>query len=254
LLDATELADERAIILYDQLDSGLSDRPDDPRNWVVGRFVDELDAIAAALGVSTWHVLGHSWGGTIALEYGARQPPALRGLALASPLISTRAWLADTNALRLKLPAGVQRDLDACEQPARPAATVCDAATEAFMRTFNGREPTSPARAAYKPASDRGLNGRLYETMWGASEFVSTGTLKDYDGAHLLAKLVGRRTLFMVGQYDEARPVTAVAFAEQTPESELAVVPGAAHSIFQDRPSETVAILRSWLRRQDALT
>lgn len=180
LLDATELADERAIILYDQLDSGLSDRPDDPRNWVVERVVDELRAIAEALRVTHWHALGHSWGGTIALEYGARRPAALRGLALARPLISTRTWLADANALRRRLPAGVQRDLDACEAPVRPAADRCEAAVEAFMRTFNGREPASPALSAYKPVGDRGFNARLYETMWGASEFVSTGTLKDY--------------------------------------------------------------------------
>ena len=35
-LDALALADERAVILYDQLDSGRSDRPNNPANWTVG--------------------------------------------------------------------------------------------------------------------------------------------------------------------------------------------------------------------------
>ena len=55
-----------------------------------------------------------------------------------------------------------------------------------------------------------------------------------------------------VGQYDEARPVTAAQFADRVPGSELAVVPGAAHGILTDRPDETVALLRAWLDRQDA--
>ena len=89
--------------------------------------------------------------------------------------------------------------------------------------------------------------------MWGASEFVATGSLRYYDGERLLQRLDGPRTLFLVGQYDEARPVTSAAFADRVPGSELAVIPGAAHATFSDRPDETVAILRAWLRRQDQL-
>ncbi len=76
--------------------------------------------------------------------------------------------------------------------------------------------------------------------------------MKNYDGEPLLAKLDGRHTLFLVGQHDEARPATAETFAERVTGSELAVVPGAAHGTFTDRPDETLAILRAWLRRQDS--
>ena len=89
--------------------------------------------------------------------------------------------------------------------------------------------------------------------MWGASEFVATGTLRRYDGEPLLARLDGRRTLVMVGQYDEARPQTAAAFAHRVPGCETAVIPGAAHGTVTDRPEESVAILRAFLARQDGL-
>jgi len=249
-LPALALANERAVILYDQLDSGQSDRPNDPKNWRVSRFVDEAELIRKALGVDRWHLLGHSWGGTLALEYGARQPTALRGLAMASPLVSTKSWIADANALRGSLPGTVQAKIAQCDIAPGP---VCDAGTDAFYRAFNGREPATSAAIAYARAHPGGFNPKLYNAMWGASEFVSTGSLRDYDGEPLLARLDGKRTLFLGGQYDEARPSTLAGFAARVPGAEFATVPGAAHGIFADRPQETVALIRAWLARQDAL-
>jgi proline-specific peptidase len=250
-LDLLPLAGERAVILYDQLDSGLSDHPTDPRNWTVGRFTDEVDAVRRAVGVARWHVLGHSWGGTIALEYGARRPPQLAGLVLASPLISTRSWIADANALRRELPADVQATLSTCDPP-RPVTPACDKATDRFYASFLAREPRSDAAAVYASAHPAlRLNRALYETMWGSSEFVSTGTLRNYDGEPLLARLDGPRTLFVDGQYDEARPVTLGAFAARVPAAEFAVIPGAGHVFYRDRPEQALGILGPWLTRQD---
>jgi proline-specific peptidase len=251
LLDALALADERAVILYDQLGSGRSDHPNDPRNWTVERFTDEVDAVRRALGVSRWHVLGHSWGGTLALEYGARRPKELAGLVLASPLISTRSWIADANALRAELPADVQATLRTCDPPA-PITQPCADATNTFYAAFNRRYPTSDGMRDYAQRKDgRGPNNELYNAMWGSSEFVATGTLKNYDGEPLLARLDGPRTLFIDGQYDEARPVTLAAFAQRVRGAEFAVVPGAAHGFLSDRPEEALGILRPWLERQD---
>jgi proline iminopeptidase/L-proline amide hydrolase len=245
------LADERAVILYDQLDSGLSDRPNDPKNWTVERFTDEVDAVRRALGVPRWHVLGHSWGGTIALEYGARRPEALAGLVLASPLVSTRSWIADADALRAQLPADVQATLRQCDPPA-PITPACERATDAFYASFLARLPRPEGYKAYVAAHPAlRTNQRLYETMWGSSEFVSTGTLRDYDGEPLLAKLNGPHALFIDGQYDEARPSTLGAFAARVAGAEFAVIPGAGHAFILDRPEEALGILRPWLGRQD---
>lgn len=250
-LDALALADERAVILYDQLDSGLSDRPSNPSNWTVERFTAEVDAVRRAIGIGRWHVLGHSWGGTVALEYGARRPRELAGLIVASPLVSTRSWIADANALRAELPLEVQRTLKSCDPPA-PVTPPCEAAARIFYANFNGREPRSDGLLAYVGAHPAlRLNRRLYETMWGTSEFIATGTLRNYNGEPLLLKLNGPHTLFIDGQYDEARPTTLEGFAARVPGAEFAVVPGAAHGFFNDRPEEALGVLRPWLRRQD---
>lgn len=248
-MPAVALADERAIVLYDQLDSGQSDRTNDPKNWRVDRFVDEIELVRKALGIERWHLLGHSWGGTLALEYGGRRPAALLGLALASPLVSTKSWIADANILRRQLPAEAQAEIASCDHgPSRS----CDEGVNAFYRAFNGREPAKPAAMAYAGAHPGGFNPKLYNAMWGPSEFACTGSLKDYDGEPLLARLDGRRTIFMSGQYDEARPATLAGFAARVPGAEFATIPGSAHGIFADRTLETVALIRGWLARQDA--
>jgi len=252
-LNLLALSDERAVILYDQLDSGMSDHPNDPANWTVGRFVSEVDAVRRALGVRSWHVLGQSWGGTVALEYGARRPAELASLALASPLVSTRSWISDTSVLRSQLAPDVQATLNRCDPPAATTAE-CEQAVEGFYASYYTREPRSDAYKAYVAAHPAlRLNQRLYQAMWGSSEFVATGSLRDYDGKPLLAKLSGPRTLFVAGQFDEARPITVGGFAEQVHGAEFAVIPGSGHALFSDRPDEAIGILRPWLASHDAV-
>lgn len=251
-LNATALAGERAVILYDQLDSGRSDTPDDPANWQVPRFVAELEAIRAQLGVPRWHVLGASWGGTVALEYAARKPAELAGLVLQSPLISTEIWLNDARRLKDAMPPAVRDLLDKCDVPGAVSNADCDAATDAFYARHVRLLAPPPAIAGYKAALPRSFSDGIYNHMWGRAEFTATGTLRNYDGRPLLAKLVAKRTLFVAGQHDEARPETIAAFARAVPGgASFAEIPDAAHSVMNDNPAGFLTVLRPWLVARD---
>ncbi len=247
LLPLTALADRRAVILYDQLDSGRSDAPEDPANWRVARFVDELEHIRAALGVARWHVGGGSWGGTVALEYGARRPRALQSLILQSPLVSTRSWMADAARLRTQLPAETRDSLTACDAAPPPDAETCDAATRAYYAAYVRRSSGRDARLAEYAARQPRRAGRVvYERMWGRSEFAASGLLKSYDGEPLLEALDGRRTLFVAGQYDEATPETIAGFARRVPGSRFEAIEGAAHAILADQPATFLKLVSGW--------
>jgi proline-specific peptidase len=117
LLALAELANERPVVLYDQLDSGASDKPNDPANWTVRRFVAELAAIRAELGLDRLVVLGQSWGGAIVADYAMARPPGLLGLVMSSPLVSTPRALADMEDYRNKLPEDVLSILKKHESP-----------------------------------------------------------------------------------------------------------------------------------------
>jgi proline iminopeptidase/L-proline amide hydrolase len=250
-LNATALADERAVILYDQLDCGRSDTPADPANWTVPRFLSEIEAIRAHFGIVRWHVVGGSWGGTLGLEYGALRPPALASLVLQSPLVSTDLWLRDAAILKAGMPAQVRDLLDRCDTPGAAPQADCQAATDAFYARHVRQKRPPAAIAAYRDALPVPFAANLYHHMWGRAEFSCTGTLKDYDGRPLLGRLDGSRTLFVAGSDDEARPDTVAGFARAAG-SDFAEIADAAHSIMNDNPSAYLALLRDWLRMHDA--
>ncbi|WP_269519149.1 proline iminopeptidase-family hydrolase [Alteromonas sp. BMJM2] len=249
----TDLADERMVIMYDQLDSGKSARPNDPANWRVARFVDSLDAIRKHLKVEKWHLVGQSWGSAIALEYTAKYPQHTVSTVLGGTFISTPHWVMDAKLLINAAPQTVQDTLKQCESSQPPEASVCSAAYIKLYSAHYSPSKIDEAIIAYEEnIGGSGFNPVIYNAMWGPSEFSSTGVLKHYDATHLLADIDPNRTLFMIGQYDSARIDTVQNYLALTPGAELAVVPGGAHGIYDDRPLVTLALLRSWLRRKDA--
>ncbi|MET0336511.1 MAG: proline iminopeptidase-family hydrolase [Caulobacter sp.] len=249
-LPALKLAQERQVILYDQLDCGRSDNPNDPANWTIPRFVDEVEAIRAAFGLERFHFLGASWGGTIALEYGARRPKELVGLILQGPLISTKIWIEDANRLVANLPAHVRAVLAEGERTG-VRGEAYDQAVAAFYASYNRLERPPAYVRDYQAKLPIRFNTALYNHMWGPSEFICTGTLKAYDGEPLL-KRINTPTLVLCGQYDEAPPATGARFARQLRIGRLEVVPRAAHGIQTDQPDAYVAVLRKALARFEA--
>ena len=64
-------AEGMELVYYDQLGSAWSDQPKDESLWTVERFVDEVEQVRQALGLTkdNFYLLGHSWGGILATEY-----------------------------------------------------------------------------------------------------------------------------------------------------------------------------------------
>ncbi len=102
-------ASGRRVILYDQLGWGNSDHINDPSMWTIDLFVDELGIIRRALGLERVHILGHSWGGQLAMEYALTQPAGLTSLVLADTLASAPQWAAEAARLISELPVDVQK-------------------------------------------------------------------------------------------------------------------------------------------------
>ena len=237
----------RRIVFYDQLGSGDSDHPHDPSLWTVELFVAELQAVREALGLAHCHLLGHSWGGLLALEYALAHPQGIAGLTLADPLVSAPQWEAEADRLRAGLPAAVQAALTRHE-----AAGTTDSPQYAqAMMVFYGRHlcrldpwPECLQRAFARLTADP----EVYATMWGPSEFHVTGTLKEWDVRGRLPG-ISAPALVLGGRHDECTPVIQEDLHRLLPGSEWTVFEQSAHVPHLEEPERFREVVEAFLER-----
>lgn len=245
------LGDERPVVFYDQLGCGRSERPEDPALWTRERFARELDTVRRELGLESVILYGHSWGTILAVDYlsgaAGERPDGVRGAVLAGPALCIPCWVEDARALIATLP---QAERDAIDEGERTGATDSDAyrqAMQAFYARYVCRLDPWPDSVQRALAT---MGAPVYEQMNGPSEFTVTGTLREVDLRPELAKL-HLPLLFLCGEFDEAPPARTRSYAALAPEGEAVVIAGAAHCTDADRPVETLAAVRGWLREHD---
>ncbi len=72
-----------AAVTYDQRGVSRSSAPPlDPANYTLARYVADLEAVRQAVGVEHVHLLGHSWGGLVAMRYATIYPERVRSIVL----------------------------------------------------------------------------------------------------------------------------------------------------------------------------
>jgi proline-specific peptidase len=233
---------DRPVIRYDQLETGRSDRPSLREQWNIAHSVAEIDAIRDALGLDRLHLMGWSWGGSVAAEYVLEGRQDVESVVFSGPLLSTPVWIEDANALVATMP----EDLQAVIREHEAAGTFDDpaylAATDSFYARF--MDPIG-----YPPIPEcEGVSGNneVYTTMWGPTEFTATGTLLDYDRTDRLDEM-DVPVLILAGEFDEARPVTMEQFAAMMPDARVEVIPGAGHAAPAERPAEIADLIGRFL-------
>ena len=222
LEDLAQLAEGgRPVVFYDQLGTGKSDHPDDSALWVMETFVEEVAAVREALGLDQAHLLGHSWGGWLALEYTLRRPAGLLSLILASACASLPAFAAETRRLKDSLPAEVREVIDRHEAQGTTDDPEYAEATMAYYTQWTCRLDPFPEHVM---RSFSNLNEDVYGTMQGP-EWNVTGNLRDWDVTARLGELA-LPVLVTSGRYDEMTPAVV--------EPLVSGIPGAEHVVFEE--------------------
>jgi proline iminopeptidase len=242
-----ELGDDRPVVRYDQLGGGKSDRIVDTTLFTIDHFVRELDSLRAHLGYDKVHLLGHSWGTILALEYYRVHPGHVVSLTLASAALDIPTWERNAKRLVATLPDSSRRAIRLREAEGKFDAPDYQAALGEFYGRYVWRHPVE----ADLDSLMKTVNENIYNYMQGPSEFTITGTLKRYDGTALLRK-VKVPTLFTVGEFDEADPATIRRFARMTPGARVVVLRGAAHLTPWDARQESIRTERAFLSAADS--
>lgn len=231
------LADGRQVVFFDQRGRGRSAAPPGPRAARIEHDAGDVVALRAALGLERYDLLGHSWGGGVAMLAAAQDAAAVRRLVLVDPVGPTGWWLPPLH----------ERALARLPEPERAALARLDPAALA--------EPDPAVHAEYARAfapawfSDLSLaplfTPPLVESATGAA-VVARLRREGYDWRDRVAA-IRAPTLVVRGADDALPPEVHAEVAAAIPGARLEVVADAGHMPFWERPERFLPLVARFL-------
>jgi proline iminopeptidase len=236
---------------YDQLGAGNSDIPKDTSLWNLPRFVEEVEQVRQALGLNrdNFYLLGHSWGGILAMEYALKYQQNLKGLIISNMMSSAPAYgrYAEEVLSKQMQPAVLDsiRAIEARKDFANPRYMELlypHYYEQHILRIPHARWP-KPVLLAF----DR-MNSEIYTMMQGPSEFGISGKLERWDRSADL-KTINVPTLVIGATHDTMDPKHMEWMAGQLPNGEFLLCPNGSHMAFYDDQQTYFNGLITFLRR-----
>ena len=195
-------------IYYDQLGCGNSDNPKDTAMWDLNRYVEEVEQVRTALNLNkdNFYLLGHSWGGILAMQYALKYQNNLKGLLISNMMSSIPAYgkYAD-EVLAKQMNPEVLKKIRAIEakgdytNPEYMGLLMPNFYIKHICRIPLDQWPEPVNRSFAK------MNQSLYVTMQGPSEFGVAGKLLKWDISQEL-KNITVPTLSIGAQHDTMDP------------------------------------------------
>ena len=195
-------------IYYDQLGCGNSDDPKDTSMWDLDRYVEEVEQVRIALHLdkNNFYMLGHSWGGILAMQYALKYQNNLKGLIISNMMSSCPAYgKYAEEVLAKQLKPEVLDTIRSIEKrgdysnPKYMELLMPNFYAEHICRLPLDQWPEPVNRSFAK------MNQSLYVTMQGPSEFGIAGKLTNWDVSKQLPQ-ISVPTLTIGGKYDTMDP------------------------------------------------
>ncbi len=249
LPEMDQLARSFRLVYYDQRGRGRSFSGRPPEGISVTSETEDLDRIRAHFGFESVAVLGHSWGGLLAMEYALRRPRRVSHLILMNTApVSHVGVLAFRQELeQTRSPEQRERMIELLSDPKYQAGDV-DADLEYyrihFASTLRAGEQLerviSRLRSAFTSAgivAARAIEDRLYGLTWDA---------EDYDLLPQLNRL-DIPTLVIHGDNDLVPTHLAREIADAIPESRFVVVADCGHFSYLEQTDRVHASIADLL-------
>ena len=236
------LAQRRQLIFYDQRGRGESGAPPGAQAARIEHDAGDLAALRVALGYRRWDVLGHSWGGGIALLGTERDQAGVRRLVLVDAVgPRSESWLPHLHDAALSRLAAPQR---AVLQHIDPATLLTgDPATHsAYSRAIYPAWFADPELAQlFVPPRSESRPGAAV-----ASRLRREG----YDWTPLV-RAVQTETIVIHGAEDLLPSAVARELVALLPNGRLSLIPGAGHMPFWEAPELFFRQVESFLSDSD---
>lgn len=228
---------EIEFIYYDQLGTGFSDNPNDTALWDLPRYVEEVEQVRKALNLSkdNFFLLGHSWGGILAMEYALQYPAELKGLVISNMMASAPEYGKYSLVLAKQMDPKVLkkiREIEAKKDFSNPEYMTL------LLPNFYEKHVLRIPSAKWPDPVNRGLgkiNQSLYVTMQGPSEFGISGKLEKWDRSKDL-KNIAIPTLVIGAKYDTMDPEYMEWMSKELPKGQYLYCANGSHmSLYDDQ-------------------
>lgn len=236
------------VVAFDQLGCGRADKPQDKSLWTISRYVEEVESVRQTLGLGRVHLLGHSWGGWLGIEYGITYPDNLKTLILENTCGDMPHLIEELNRLRETLGSETVKMLLRHEAEGTLDHPEYQAAITILSYRHVCRLDEWPAPV--KRSLDD-WNMDVYGTMQGPNEFLYVGNLKDWNRLADMHRITAP-ALITVGMHDELPPSCAMRMRAVLPNAMLKVFRNSSHMPFYEQPDDYYAVLLAFLEANKA--
>lgn len=238
----------RKVIFYDQFGSGQSEGRNDKSLWKVETFIDQLDVVRRELGLTNVHLLGHSWGGMLAIEYLLTNPAGVSSAVLSSAMIDMHLYQEEVDKLLKDLPEEIRSTIKRHHE----TRSIEDAEYKKAFQLYDDKHIFRGVKWPQEIKTPNGaFNADLYHTMWGLSEAdTKKGTMKDWSRLEDLKK-IQLPVLITSGEFDELTPRQARITHENIAGSELHIFKDASHCHHVEKQQDYLAGVSKFLNKND---
>jgi len=243
----TKLANKKyPMIFYDQLGCGYSKvEKGHLELWTYKTFINELENIISFFGLKKFIILGHSWGGMLALEWVCNYSHhGLEKLILFSTLPSTKIWNDEHIKLIENFPSKEKEALINEFQNKPFSKDDVKSGVKRFYATHVSKKKDRKYKFIRKRFPK--TNKEIYEHMWGKSELFGTGTLRDWSVEDKLCK-IDVKTLIISGKYDESTPKINDLMQNKIKGSKRIVLEHSHHAGYVEEPEVTLKALSEFI-------
>lgn len=241
-------------IYYDQLGSAYSDQPKDDSLWTVDRYVDEVEQVRQALHLdkNNFCVLGHSWGGVLAIEYALKYQQHLKCLVISNMVDSIPAYNVYANTVLMpamdqaKLAEVKKLEAEHRTSDPRYMAILGPMQYEQHVLRMPQTQWPEPVTRSFGH-----MNEHIYNLMQGPSELGASGRLLNWDRSKDLHRITVP-TLVIGAQHDTMDPKYMAGMAKKLPHGQFLLCPKGSHMAMYDDQQTYFKGLISFLQKVEA--
>ena len=241
------LGDAYRLLLIDQRSQGRSD-PTPEGTWSLSQMAADVSALARALGLDRYAVLGHSFGSFVALQHAVDHPGAA-ALTIVSGGVPSARYLEHVDAnLAAFEPLELRRQVADSWEREKSARTADEVARLLHdQQPFHFADPRDPRIAEYEARS----GGAVY-----SPDVLRFFANQEYGAIEVEERLsaVTQPTLILVGRHERVCSVPAAeALALGIPRGEMVVFEHSGHMTFVEENERYLDVVRRFLDRHPRL-